>query len=948
MQHWLSPKPCTMLCAVVFAILPCGQWAAAQEATFEKATCGFRIMLGLEDTQPAKFDGSVSVAPGEVVGVEGWRFEKGDRVTGPAAWECATRFANQQKLREDEIARGRKEPPPRLIPNGIIVYLAAPERAKVDLPTASGNLSFATSDVPYGKPLAQLDGNARVERVPVSLKMTAEPTHDDYGSATLTRSGDEYLAYTSYQDEADHVMVRRNRGGRWGQPLKLTERCTDNFETVIAEAADGRVWVAWSGQVDGNWDIYARSIQGDRLGPVERLGTDPGPDIYLDMAADSEGRLWLVWQGARDGQFDIIMRSLQGGKWSDEIRVDTNPANDWEPTVAADSSGTVYVAWDSYRNGNYDVCLRTYADGRLGPVRTISDSPAYEAHVSLAVDPQDRLWLAWDQATALWGKDQGFWISGRGMSRLYSPRTLRIACLVNGELRQPQPDFVGAIAAPDKTNNLYPKLCFDARGRLWVLYRRISRKLQTPSGGGARGMWDDYAAYYDGTQWVTDIWLPHSVGRQDVRISAVPDGGDGLLFAWASDERPWSNPIPGNNNVYTAGLAVPGGSADPPALVMFAMPELQVPENLEPNEAADVARRRAARMTLGGVTYRLLAGDTHRHTDISYDGAGDSSQYDMYRYMIDAVAQDFIAAIDHDNGGGQEYAWWRTQKACDLFWIDDVFEPLYGYERSVGYPDGHRNVTFAQRGVRTFPRVQKEGGKGLSPDDTKKLYEYLRANDGICFSHTSATDMGTDWRDHDPVYEPVVEIYQGCRTSYEYEGAPRAATADKPVTQVGGYRPLGFVWEALRKGIRLGFMASSDHVSTHISYCSVWAPEFSRRAIFDALKQRHCFGATSNIVLEYSMGEHMMGDTFAADAVQPMKVRIHGTAPIERIEVCRNESFVYSVEPAKQMPDKPNVQDAEFTYLDEQPIRGNESYYYVRMIQTDGQIAWSSPIWVTY
>jgi len=185
-----------------------------------------------------------------------------------------------------------------------------------------------------------------------------------------------------------------------------------------------------------------------------------------------------------------------------------------------------------------------------------------------------------------------------------------------------------------------------------------------------------------------------------------------------------------------------------------------------------------------------------------------------------------------------------------------------------------------------------------------------------------------------------VEIYQGCRTSYEYEGAPRAATADKPATQVGGYRPLGFVWEALRKGLRLGFMASSDHGSTHISYCSVWAPEFSRRAIFDALKQRHCFGATSNIVLEYTMGEHMMGDIFRSDTVLPLKVRIRGTAPIERIEVCRNEKFVYSVQP--------NTQDAELTFMDTEPIRAKESYYYIRMIQTDGQVAWSSPIWVTY
>ena len=53
------------------------------------------------------------------------------------------------------------------------------------------------------------------------------------------------------------------------------------------------------------------------------------------------------------------------------------------------------------------------------------------------------------------------------------------------------------------------------------------------------------------------------------------------------------------------------------------------------------------------------------------------------------------------------------------------------------------------------------------------LFEYLKKYDGIVASHTSGTDMGTDWRDNDPLVEPVVEIYQGCRQNYEMPGAPQ-------------------------------------------------------------------------------------------------------------------------------------------------------------------------------
>ena len=58
--------------------------------------------------------------------------------------------------------------------------------------------------------------------------------------------------------------------------------------------------------------------------------------------------------------------------------------------------------------------------------------------------------------------------------------------------------------------------------------------------------------------------------------------------------------------------------------------------------------------------------------------------------------------------------------------------------------------------------------------DTHMLYRYLKQFNGIVASHTSGTNMGTDWRDNDPAVEPVVEIYQGDRQNYEMPGAPRS------------------------------------------------------------------------------------------------------------------------------------------------------------------------------
>ena len=53
-----------------------------------------------------------------------------------------------------------------------------------------------------------------------------------------------------------------------------------------------------------------------------------------------------------------------------------------------------------------------------------------------------------------------------------------------------------------------------------------------------------------------------------------------------------------------------------------------------------------------------------------------------------------------------------------------------------------------------------------------------------------------------------------------------------------------------QKGYKFGFQSSSDHLSTHISYCVVLAERHDRAAILDGLRKRHCYGATDDIVLE--------------------------------------------------------------------------------------------------
>jgi len=197
--------------------------------------------------------------------------------------------------------------------------------------------------------------------------------------------------------------------------------------------------------------------------------------------------------------------------------------------------------------------------------------------------------------------------------------------------------------------------------------------------------------------------------------------------------------------------------------------------------------------------------------------------------------------------------------------------------------------------------------------------------------------MGTDWRDNDPSAEPVVEIFQGDRQNYEMPGAPRSNTAED---SIGGWQPKGFVNLALEMGYRLGFQSSSDHISTHMSYCNLFVRELTRQGILAALRQRHVYGATDNILADVTSGDYMMGDIFSTAQPPELRVRLAGTAPFAKVHVIKDNQYVYTAQP--------NQANVYFTWRDSAAQPGKTSYYYVRGDQADGEIVWASPLWITY
>jgi hypothetical protein len=119
----------------------------------------------------------------------------------------------------------------------------------------------------------------------------------------------------------------------------------------------------------------------------------------------------------------------------------------------------------------------------------------------------------------------------------------------------------------------------------------------------------------------------------------------------------------------------------------------------------------------------------------------------------------------------------------------------------------------------------------------------------------------------------------------------------------------------------------------------VYTPSQSRQAIFDSILKRHTYGATDNIVLEFWVGEHFMGEEFTATENQKIRVRAVGTGPIEAIHLIRDGKYIHKA--------SPGTAAADFEFKDNDAAKG-QHWYYVRVEQRDGELAWSSPIWVRY
>jgi hypothetical protein len=269
----------------------------------------------------------------------------------------------------------------------LFVTLRAPDDATVRVATKQGEFSFRLGDIAFGQPKSFLDGRVLVERTPASFRLTSAATEEDFPAAVTDAGGNVWLVSVVYthggqpnlgaplmeepkdfefvhpKGNGDQIWLMRFDGTNWSEPMPVTENGLDVWKPTIALDGRGGIWVIWSQNLKGNWELMARRYDpiSRQWGKAERLTNASGSDINAVATTDAKGTVWVAWQGWRDDNFDIWLMNLDERK---PIRISTSGANDWSPAIAATKDGLVFVAWDTYDRGNYDVWLAQVQVGK--------------------------------------------------------------------------------------------------------------------------------------------------------------------------------------------------------------------------------------------------------------------------------------------------------------------------------------------------------------------------------------------------------------------------------------------------------------------------------------------------------------------------------------------------------------------------------------------------------
>ena len=345
-------------------------------------------------------------------------------------------------------------------------------------------------------------------------------------------------------------------------------------------------------------------------------------------------------------------------------------------------------------------------------------------------------------------------------------------------------------------------------------------------------------------------------------------------------------------------------------------------------------------------TERLYWGDIHGHTILT-DAIRSPEEY--YFFGRDEAFLDVCALSEHAEFYITPRQWEYMMSVSNDFNEAGHFVTLLAQEWT-SKEFGHRNLYY-KGGQAPLVRATDPAWSEIS-----SIYKLAREHGALVVPHHSASSaMGVDWsKGHDPEVERLVEVFS-CWGSSERSGA---SGNPRPIHEgLGGELDGQHVSDALRLGRRFGLIGSGDvhdgrpgdtlnrwqaepanyRHTQRGGLVGIWCQSLTRENVFDAFWNRRVFATTgARIFLKFAIAGRVMGSSIKNTGALPVEIEVVSEIPITRVDIVKTgEDF---------MKQEPNSRTATWTF--ELPPQSGTHSYFVRVTRADGEMAWSSPIWI--
>ena len=272
--------------------------------------------------------------------------------------------------------------------------------------------------------------------------------------------------------------------------------------------------------------------------------------------------------------------------------------------------------------------------------------------------------------------------------------------------------------------------------------------------------------------------------------------------------------------------------------------------------------------------YSLYWGDPHGGQLVSAEKVPQ-----FFRFARDIARLDFVGYQRNDHQLSNQ-DWETQQKSESEFYIPSRFVPIPGYEWSGSLKaGGHHNIYFRRYGqpIHRCKRGSSGDEVGRVLPHIRDVYDFYRGSDVILTPHVGGNHADLSF--HEPSLESAIEVVSTHGT-FEW-----------------------FREEALKREYRVGFIGGSDgytgrpgaeypgrHDRRYAKggLTALYAEELTLEGVFDALKARRCYATTgARILVDVKVDGHLMGDEYTTTVPPTLSFRVHGTTPIESVELFR-------------------------------------------------------------